>query len=179
MVYVILFVLLFLILFFLFWFFSYIIVSCFLSSKKAPTISSFNKDLKLMKKLDLVRWKKILDLWCANWKALRFFESEFDLIWEWYDINFFAINWWKILNKIRKSKTKLFWKNFFKADLKQYDYIYVYLLPIQMEYIEDWIFENISQGSIIISNSFEFKKNQPFKVIETDKWKKRIFLYKR
>ena len=119
-----------------------------------------------------------MDLGCSNWKALRFFESEFALTGEWYDINFFAIMWWKLLNKIKWSKIKLFWSNFFKADIKKYDYIYIYLLPVQMWYIEDRLFENISKKTIIISNTFEFKKNQPFNVIKTDKWKNRVFLYK-
>ena len=178
MLYIILIIFLLIICLFLMWFLSYIVISCFLPSKRAPTISSFDKDLKIMKKLKLEKWKKILDLWCANWKALRFFESEFSLIWEWYDINFFAIKWWRILNKIRKSKTKLFWKNFFESDVKKYDYIYIYLLPVQMESIEDWLFKNILKDTVIISNAFKFKKNLPFDVIKNDKWKEKIFLYK-
>ncbi len=163
----------------LMWYLSYVIISCILPSKRAPTISSFNRDLNVMKKLKLKKWKKILDLWCASWKALRFFESEFGLIWEWYDINFFAIRWWKILNRIYKSKTKLFWKNFFKSEPSKYDYIYTYLLPVQMEYIENWVRENIWENTIIISNTFKFKKHQPFETFKTDKWKDRIYLYKK
>lgn len=176
---VILLIMVFLVIVIVIWYNVYFFISCFLQSKRAPTVSSFNRDLKLMKNLKLVKWKKILDLGCSNWKALRFFESEFALKWEWYDINFFAVMWWKLLNKIKWSEIKLHWKNFFKADLKKYDYIYVYLLPVQMEYIEDWLFENMWKNIIIVSNTFEFKKNQPFEVIKTDKWKWRIFLYKR
>ncbi|MCF7835017.1 class I SAM-dependent methyltransferase [Candidatus Gracilibacteria bacterium] len=131
-----------------------------------------------MKNLKLVKGKKILDLGCSNGKALRFFESEFNLKGEGYDINFFSVMWGKLLNKIKGSEIKLHWKNFFKADLKKYDYIYVYLLPVQMEYIEDWLFENMGKNIIIVSNTFEFKKNQPFEVIKNDKGKGRIFLYK-
>ncbi len=178
MIYGILLFLLALIMIFLLWFLSYIVISSILPSKRAPTISSFDKDLNILKQLSLLKWKKILDLWCWNWKVLRFFEAEFDLIWEWYDINYFAIKWWKILNKIHHSKTKLVWKNFFEADLAKYDYIYVYLLPQQMAYVEDWIFGHIRQDTIIISNTFTFKKNQPFDIYKTDKWKGRIFLYK-
>lgn len=178
MIYVILLFLLALVMIFLIWFLSYIVVSCILPSKRAPTISSFDKDLSLLKKLSLLKWKKILDLWCANWKALRFFESEFALIWEGYDINYFAIKLWKIVNKIKHSQVKLRWKNFFEADLKKYDYVYVYLLPQQMEYIEDRVFENIQKDTIIISNTFKFKKNQPFDILKTATWTWRIFLYK-
>lgn len=161
------------------WYNIYFLISCFSPMKRAPTVSSFDKDLKLMKNLKLGKWKKILDLGCSNWKALRFFESEFDFIGEWYDINFFAVMWWRLLNKIKWSKVKLFWANFFKADLKRYDYVYVYLLPVQMWYIEDRLFESISKKTIIISNTFEFKKNQPFEIIKTDKWKSRIYIYRR
>jgi hypothetical protein len=34
-----------------------------------------------------------------------------------------------------------------------------------MEQIENWLFESKSPDTIIISNSFEFKKHKPFKII--------------
>jgi hypothetical protein len=78
------------------------------------------------------------------------------------------------LNKIKKSNTKLYKQDFLKINnLKDYDYIYLYLFPEFMAKIEDWIFKNKSKNTIIISNSFKFAKHKPFKIID-----KKIYLYK-
>jgi len=145
-----------------------------LFTTKVPYVWSFNRQLDILKKLDLEKWKKIVDLGCGDGKALRFFEKQFWLDWVGYDINSFAIVYGKLLNKIKKSNVKLYKKNFLKIDnLQDYDYIYVYLFPEFMAKIEDWIFENKKPDTIIISNSFKFAKHQPFEIID-----KKIYLYK-
>jgi len=145
-----------------------------LYTTKVPYVWSFSRQLDIMKDLNLKKWKKIIDLWCGDGKALRFFEKEFWLNGTWYDINSFAILYWKILNKIKKSNVKLYKKDFTKINnLKDFDYIYIYLFPEFMEKIEDWIFENKWKNTIIISNSFKFKKHKAFKIL-----KEKIYLYK-
>jgi len=145
-----------------------------LFSTKVPYVWSFQRQLDIMKDLNLQEWKKIVDLWCGDGKALRFFEKEFNLKWTWYDINSFAILYGKLLNKIKKSKNNIYKKDFTKIkNLDDFDYIYVYLFPKFMEKIEDWVFENKWKNTIIISNSFQFKKHKPFKIL-----KNKIYLYK-
>ena len=139
---------------------------------KVPYVWTFNRQLKILKKLDLKKGSKILDLWCWDWKALRFFEKEFWLKWVWYDINTFAILYGKLLNKLFKSNIKIFRWNFLKQDISKYDYIYLYLFPDFLAKIEDWIFENKKKDAVIISTAFTFKKHKPFKIIA---WK--IYLY--
>lgn len=155
---------------------TYFYFLCYLKSlikSNVPYVSSFNRQLKILKKLKIEKWKKIVDLWCWNWKVLRFFENYFNLIWTWYDINLFAILYWKIINKIKKSDIKLIKADFLKQEIKQYDYIYLYLFPNFLEKIEDRIFENKNKDAIIISTAFKFKKNKPFKIIN-----EKIYLYK-
>ena len=178
MLYIILLVLLFLIIACLLWFSFYVVVSCFLPNKRAPFVPSFDKDLKLMEQLNLVRWKKIVDLGCGNAKALRFFACKFWLVGDGYDINFFAILFAKFINRFRWYKIKVFWKNLYKADLKKYDYIYVFLFPWQLANMEDWIRKNTKKNCIIISNSFYFKKHKPFEIIKNKKGYGVIYLYK-
>jgi len=145
-----------------------------LLSTKVPYVGSFNRQLEMMKKLNLKKWKKIIDLWCGDGKALRFFEKQFWLKGTGYDINSFAILYWKLVNKIVKSNINLYKQDFTKIEnLKDFDYIYIYLFPEFMEKIEDWIFENKNKDTIIISNSFQFKKNRPFQIID-----EKIYLYK-
>jgi len=66
---------------------------------------------------------------------------------------------------------KLIKSDFMKIDLSMFDYVYVYLLPVQLAFIEDWLWENIDKNSIIISNSFQFKNHTPFDIIKDKKGK--------
>jgi len=149
--------------------------------KKAPYVPSFDYHLNLIKKnLKLRKWAKIVDLWCGDGKALRFFSKNFWLKGEGYDINAAALRYGKILNRFHKEKNvKLIKANFEKAELKKYDYIYIYLFPNQLAEIEKRVFSNISDQAIIISNSFQFGKHKPFKTIKNNKGKDSIFLYKK
>jgi len=139
---------------------------------KTPYVWSFDSHLKMLKKLNLEKWKTIIDLWCGDGKVLRFLEKEFWLVWYGYDLNSFAINYWKILNKIKKSKVKLFKWDFTKQDISNYDYIFMYLMPSSMKELEKWIFENKKQDAIVIVNTFPFPNKKPFKIID------KIYLYK-
>jgi len=65
------------------------------------------------------------------------------------------------------------------TDIRGYDYIYVYLLPQQMVQIEDRIFKHMKEDALIISNSFQFVKHQPYEIIKDKNGKSSIFLYKK
>ena len=140
---------------------------------KSPYVGTFNKELKILKKLNIVKWKTLIDLWCGDWKVLRFFEKEFWIKWVWYDVNSFAILWWKILNKFLKTNIRLIQWNFFDNDISNYDYIYIYLMPSVMKDVEKFVFKNKKTEAIVIVNSFPFPNKKPFKVIGS-----KIYLYR-
>lgn len=152
----------------------------FFPFKKAPYIPSFNRQLELMKQLDIKPNSTLVDLWCWDWKALRFFIKEHNIkLWEWFDINSYAIVKGKIINKIKRiNNINLYKKDFFKADLKKYDYIYLYLWDTQLKAMEDRIRKEKKEKTIIISNSFKFTKHKPFNTIKKSDWIDDIFLYK-
>lgn len=131
--------------------------------------------------LDLKEGKRLVDLGCWDGKALRFFVKKFWVIGFWYDINVFAITLGNILNRwfgFRKTVT-IEKKNFMDVKLSTFDYIYVYLLPVQLAFIENWVWKNMKKDAVIIANSFQFKKHIPFEVIKNKKGKPSVFLYKK
>ena len=154
--------------------------SVFQPRKRAPYVWTFKRHLKLMEQLKLSKDSNILDLWCWDWKALRFFSNTHKIkSGTGYDINPYAIIRWKIINKIKwKKYISLYHKNFLNVDIKWYKYIYMYLRTKQLANIEDRIWENKDKNTIIISNSFEFSKHKNYKTIKNSKWKDAIFLYK-
>jgi len=158
-----------------------LLVFMFKKDKSAMYVPSFNRHIRLMKNnLKLVRGKKLVDLWCGDGKAMRFFVREFGLHCDGYELQRFPYLYGKLINWLFwYKKLNLYKQNFFQADLKRYDYIYIYLLPQQMAEIESRIFKNIKTDAIIISNSFQFAIKKPYKVIKNAKWKPSIFLYKK
>lgn len=149
-------------------------------SKTAPYIWSFNRHLMLMQKLKIKKWTNLIDLWCGDGKALRFFSKNYNLkTLKWCDINPYAIIQGKIINLLQWQKNILLKKrNFLKENLKWYHYIYIYLRPSQLINIEERLRINKDKNTIIISNSFEFAKHEAFETIKNTKWKNSIFLYK-
>ncbi len=152
------------------------------SKKDAPYVGSFSRQLNLMKeKLKLDPNKAMVDLGCWDGKALRFFSKNYKFKQlDGFEIKRIAYLRWKILNFFHnEKKISLFYQSFFDADLKKYDYIYVYLLPDQLARIEDRVFSNIKKEAIIISNSFQFSKHKPYKTIKNEKGKEWIYLYRK
>lgn len=162
------------------WYNVSMILSLFKKNIEAPYVPSFNRHLKLIKQIKLQSNKKLVDLWCWDGKAMRFFLKNFWIKSEWFDINYFALLYWKLINFCKWIKwLKLIHKNFLQVDIGQYDYIYVYLFPEQLALMEKWIFENIKKNAIVISNSFRFAKQKPFQTVKNKHWKDSIFLYKK
>ena len=158
----------------------FIFKSAFQPQEKAPYVWTFKRHLRLMKDLNIPKNSTMIDLWCWDGKALRFFHKTYQLKkLVGYDINRYAITRWKIINKITRNKNiSLYHKDFLDANIKWYKYIYLYLRTKQLADIEDRIRKNKDKDTIIISNSFKFSKHKPFKTIKNKKGKSAIFLYK-
>ena len=152
-----------------------------IQAKWVPYVPSYDEDLKRMKETLILKWwKTMIDLWCWDWKALRFFVKEF---WiekaVWFDFNVPAIIFGKILNRIHwlSDKIELHVWDFTKAKIWGYDYIYIYLLSEYMAKVEDIIFEKMDNNSAIISNTFKFKNHTPYEIKHNETWRDRILLY--
>lgn len=158
-----------------------LLVFLFKKDKSAMYVPSFDRHIKLMKEhLTLVRWKRLVDLWCGDGKAMRFFFRTFGVQCDGYEIQYFPHLYGKILNRLfGYPDLRLLKKDFLLADIHVYDYIYVYLLPTQMAAIEDRIFKHMKADAIIISNSFQFAKHKPYDTITDKNGKPSIFLYRK
>lgn len=165
---------------FVFWVYYELFSSFFRKRTFAMYVPSFGKHIRLMKQLTLTRWKKLVDLWCGDGKAMRFFFKTFGVQCDGYEIQRMPYLYGKLLNR-------LFWyphlnllkKDFLLADIHIYDYIYVYLLPEQMAQIESRIFQHMKPDAIIISNSFQFAIHKPYDSVKDKHGKPSIFLYKK
>lgn len=151
-------------------------------SKWVPYVASFDKDITLMQeRLSLTPGSTIVDLWCGDGKALRFFVQEYKFKqWVGYEISWHAWLYGKyLLWKQSISSINLIRWSLYTADLTKYDYIYCYLMPFVMKDIEYWVQNSINENTIIIVNTFPFPNRAPHKIIHDQSWKKKIYLYKK
>lgn len=163
------------------WYFFDMFISL-VRSHGVPYVPSFDRDLTLMKNsLWLEKNKTLLDLWCGDGKALRYLVKNYKLAsWTGYEISRNARLLWKFLNwKSSANNIMIKHQSLYHADVKQYDYIYCYLMPFVMQDMENWLQKNIEKNTVIIVNSFKFPNRKPFKIIKDVRGKDKIFLYKK
>lgn len=148
---------------------------------KVPQVCTFGSDFIVMKKYlskyDL-EGKKIIDLWSWTWKVLRFFEKYFKMKVTWCEIDIWNIIISKILNKIFWCNANIINKNYFKINLEEYDFIYIYLFPKLMNKIENKIWKDAKKWTIIFSNAFRFNNKKPIEILMNNKWGEEIYIYK-
>ncbi|MDQ7009013.1 MAG: class I SAM-dependent methyltransferase [Candidatus Gracilibacteria bacterium] len=145
-----------------------------------PQVSTFKSDFLILEKgLEKynLKGKKIVDLGSGIGKAIRFFEKKFKMESTGYEIDFSNTLIAKILNKIFSYNSKVIKGNYFKADLKKYDFIYVYLFPELMEKVEEKIWKDAKKGTIVFVNAFNFKNKEEIDIFYKN-GKKKIYVYK-
>jgi len=78
---------------------------------------------------------------------------------------------------VNRSKTKIYFKNFFKENLKQADVIFCYLMPEQLKRLGAKINNECRDGTMIVSNTFEIVGLKPKKIFKKNLIEKTPTLY--
>lgn len=80
------------------------------------------------------------------------------------------------INRIKNSK--LYFKNFYKANLKKADIVYFFLMPKTMERLKEKFEKELSPETKIISYAFEIDGWKPYAIIKDNK-KPSVYFYKK
>lgn len=134
----------------------------------APFVRSNKKAVNAMIKLAKLKpGMRVYDLGSGD-ATLLFHAAALGATAVGFEINPFLVLWSyvKILFSAHRKKIIIRWQNFWRADLRDADVIFVYLLPWRMESLEKLLKEHCKPGTRIISNSFIFPS---LKSLETDK----------
>jgi|SaaInlV_110m_DNA_1040235.scaffolds.fasta_scaffold04232_3 hypothetical protein len=148
---------------------------------KVPQVWTFPSDFRVMKKWlwkYKLSWKNLVDLWSGSWKALRFFEKEFWTKSTWYEIDFSNVIISKIIWYILWNKSKIIKWDYLKADLSDYDIVYVYWFTVLMPWIEKKLWNNCKKWTLVISNAFKMPNKKAINILLNNSWKEEIYIYK-
>ena len=124
----------------------------------APFVPSTNPVSKSM--IRLARIKKgmtVYDLGSGNGKLL-FLAAQHGAITKGLEINPFLVFFSNVRSLFSpyRNRVHTHWKNFWTAELKDADVVFIYLLPWRMEKLEQALIKKCKNGTIIVSNSFVF-----------------------
>lgn len=121
-----------------------------------------------------------VDLGCGDGRVLRLFEKQGLTNLDGYEVNFWAYLIARTKNFFLRSKTKVYFKNFRKINLAQYDVVFCYLLDFYLSTLREKFDGELKPGTKIISYAFAIKDWRSPEIIYTSETKKnldRIFIY--
>jgi len=127
---------------------------------------------QLFKTYHFEKGKKFVDLGSGTGRVV--FEAQKNgLISYGYELNPILYLYCLFVKKIKRIENCHFIrKDFFKADLSEYDYIYLYLLPTLLKKLEPKILSQAKKGTKIISLDFPLSSLEPKEIILN-----RFFIY--
>jgi SAM-dependent methyltransferase len=145
---------------------------------RVPYVPSKKRDISYI--LDLAKLKdgeKVYDLGCGDGRFLFEAEKRANITAVGYEaapIPFLLSQFFKL---IKRARTKIFMKNFFKTDLKDANVIFCYLGPDIMKKLGEKISAECKKGTRIFSNSFHIENMEPVAVYKKDTERKHSTIY--
>ena len=151
-------------------------------TRGVPFVSLGRKQLRILgERIKLNPGDRMVDLGCGDGRVLRMFEEQGVKDLTGYEVNFLAYLLAKIKNKFLKSKAKIYFKNFKKVNLSEYNVVFCYLMEYYVNSLKGKFDRESKPGTKIISFAFEIKNwHQPEIIYINEKNKNlgKMFIYK-
>ncbi|OGY41461.1 MAG: hypothetical protein A2Y82_00960 [Candidatus Buchananbacteria bacterium RBG_13_36_9] len=135
----------------------------------APFLSSDRRLIKrIIEEIDFKDGSVVYELGCGEAKFLRELSKKKNIKavgYEYFLIPYLMAN---ILNFFSGQKIKIHYRDFFKANLQDADYVFCFLICDEMDRLEKKLQQELKSEAIVISNTFSFKNWQLQKIIMVD-----------
>ena len=129
--------------------------------------------------MNLKEGETLVDLGCGDATLLIAAEKKYNIKTIGYELSPAAFIIAKINIFLKKSKTQVFLKDFFKADLSQADIIFCYLFPFLMKKISENLKKELKPGARIVSLAFPLPDwpNEKKEYLDKEKKRGKIYIY--
>jgi len=149
---------------------------------RVPYVKTPKKNIDLLlKKIPFTKNDRVYDLGCGDAEVLIEIDKRVGAQTRGFEISPFAYLRAWLAVKSSGAKTRVWFKNFRKADISDATHIFVFLIPSVMQKTADWLEHNVAKGTLIISYGFSFPNKTPEQTIETDKrahFASKFFVYR-
>jgi ribosomal protein L11 methylase PrmA len=147
---------------------------------RSPFVPSNRKTIdKMLEVAKIKKGEKVYDLGCGDGRIVIAADRKFGAEAVGYEISILVWNLAHINKFFKRSKAKILRKDFFKADLRDADVVFCYLLPEVMEKLAPKFKKELKPGARVVSASFHLPK---WKLVKKYKREGRVcpvFVYKK
>jgi hypothetical protein len=127
-------------------------------AKGVPFVPLTSKKLQeVFNHVKLKPTDSLVDLGSGDGRVLRSFEKQGVTKLAGYEVNYWAYLQSLVKNKFYHSKAKMYFKNFKKVDLGQYNIVFCYLLEGYLTSLKDKFDKELKPGTKVISYGFQVK----------------------
>jgi SAM-dependent methyltransferase len=145
---------------------------------RVPYVPSAKSPLKqLFKKFPFKKNQLIYDLGCGDGRFLIQAEHKFGIRGIGYEVAPLPYLIAIIYRLLSRSKVKIRFGNFFKADLRDADIIFCYLYPEIVQKVYQKVSRECRPGTKLISNTFSIKNLEPVEIYYDSKKRPQIYIY--
>lgn len=147
---------------------------------KIPFISTPRKFVpKILKLMDLKEKQILVDLGCGDSFLLIEAEKKYRVKTIGYELSLTAFILSQINIFLKRAKTKVYFKDFFKANLSESDFIFCYLWPEVMPKVAEKLKKELKPGAKIFSFSFPLPSwpNEKIEYLDEKNKKEKIYIY--
>lgn len=149
---------------------------------RVPFISLSRKNIpKILEIMNLKKDQTLVDLGCGDASLLIEAEKKYNTKTIGYELSLAAFILSKINIFLRKTKTNVYLKDFFKVNLSSADVVFCYLFPNIMTRLSEKLKKELKSGTKIFSFSFPLLNWPNEKMIYLDEKNKKgkIFIYQK
>lgn len=138
-----------------------------------------NKQNKIFELINLKPGETLVDLGCGDATFLIAAEKKYKIKAIGYEKSLCAFLISKINVFLSRSKAKIFYQNFFEADLSEADVVFCYLFPFLMVRVSEKLKKDLKPRARIYSLAFSLSDwpNQEVRYLDEKKKKGKIFVY--
>lgn len=143
------------------------------SVKGSPYVATKNKAVAdMFNQIKFTKGKKFLELGSGDGRISRYVASKYDVYATGVDVNILLVWWARFLTFLSFNKdpstslgiTRVNFRteNIFNTDFREFDYLYIFLMPELIEKLEPKFKQELKKGAIVISHGFPIeglKKN--------------------